>query len=176
MTPFSRLERALAAERWSLIPLRLIVGFGFASHGEAKLARGAHEFAVTVAAMGLPAPLLLAWLTIALELGGGALLAAGAFTRMLSPPLVVVMLTALFRVHLPYGFSSVRLKAMTAAGAEFGPVGYELNLLYIAALLALALGGSTPCSFDRWRATRRAAQDGMTAPSAVKPDREQSAS
>ena len=42
-------------------------------------------------------------------------------------------------MHLRYGFSSIRLKALTSAGAEFGPVGYELNLLYIAALLTLAL-------------------------------------
>ena len=39
---------------------------------------------------------------------------------------------------------------MAAAGAVFGPVGYELNLLYIAALLALVLGGPSPLSVDRW--------------------------
>jgi hypothetical protein len=50
-----------------------------------------------------------------------------------------VMLTALFGVHLRYGFSSIRLKSLGPGGAEFGPVGYELNLLYIAALLAIAL-------------------------------------
>jgi len=52
------------------------------------------------------------------------------------------MLTAMFRVHLQYGFSSIRLKAVTASGAKFGPIGYEMNLLYIAGLLTLALGGS----------------------------------
>jgi putative oxidoreductase len=37
------------------------------------------------------------------------------------------------------------------AGAQFGPVGYEINLLYIAALLTLAASGSTPWSVDRRR-------------------------
>jgi putative oxidoreductase len=57
-------------------------------------------------------------------------------------------------VHLPYGFSSIKLKAVTAAGAEFGPPGIELPLLYIAALVALVLAGPTPGSIDRWRAAR----------------------
>jgi putative oxidoreductase len=62
----------------------------------------------------------------------------GLFVAPLSVPLALVMLTAMVLVHLPYGFSSVRLKAIGATGAEFGPVGYELNLLYLAALVALA--------------------------------------
>jgi putative oxidoreductase len=53
------------------------------------------------------------------------------------------MLTALFSVHLQYGFSSIRLKAVTAVGAQFGPIGYEMNLLYIAGLLTFALGEPT---------------------------------
>jgi hypothetical protein len=28
-------------------------------------------------------------------------------------------------VHLPYGFSSIKLQAVTAAGAQFGPPGFE---------------------------------------------------
>lgn len=79
----------------------------------------------------------------------------GAFVAPLSVPLAVVMLTAMFTVHLQYGFSSVRLKAVTPAGAEFGPVGYEMNLLYIAALLALALAGPGTPSVDHWLRTRK---------------------
>lgn len=65
------------------------------------------------------------------------------------------MLTALFGVHLQYGFSSIRLKALTPAGAEFGPVGYELNLLYIAALVALAVSPPSALSLGRWLEMRR---------------------
>jgi hypothetical protein len=43
----------------------------------------------------------------------------------------------------------VALKKVGSAGAEFGPVGYELNLLYIAALLALALSPPTALSLER---------------------------
>jgi putative oxidoreductase len=56
---------------------------------------------------------------------------------------------------LPYGFSSIKLMAVTAAGAQFGPVGYECNLLYLACLAALVLGGSGPLAIDgllrKWR-------------------------
>jgi putative oxidoreductase len=47
-------------------------------------------------------------------------------------------------VQLSYGFSSIKLNAVTAAGAQFGPPGYEVNLLYLACLAALVLGGSGP--------------------------------
>jgi len=65
-------------------------------------------------------------------------------------PLAVVMLTAMFGVHLRYGFSSIRLEALTAEGSSFGPIGYELNLLYLSGLLALAIGGVGPASLDGW--------------------------
>ena len=65
------------------------------------------------------------------------------------------MLTAMFGVHARYGFSSVKLKSVSATGAVFGPVGYEVNLLYVTALVALALRGSTPLSVDRWIENRR---------------------
>ena len=55
---------------------------------------------------------------------------------------------AAFTVHLPYGFSSIKLLAVTAAGAQFGPPGYETDLLYLACLAALVLGGSGPLSID----------------------------
>lgn len=147
-------ERMATSRGW-LVPLRLVVGFGFASHGYAKLSRGIDGFAAILAALGVAAPGLMAWVTTWLELAGGVFVLVGAFTRLVALPLVLVMLTALVRVHLPYGFSSVRLQGITSAGAHFGPVGYELNLLYIAALLALALAGSTPLSVDRFRAAKR---------------------
>jgi len=65
------------------------------------------------------------------------------------------MLTAMFSVHLQYGFSSIKLKAITASGAEFGPIGYEMNLLYTAGLLTLALGGSERLPVDHWLATKK---------------------
>ena len=140
---------------WALLPLRLMIGFGFAAHGYAKLSRGPESFATILAAIGVPQPHLMAWVTSLLELVGGIGLMAGAFVIPLSLPLAVVMLTAMFSVHLQYGFSSIRLKAVTASGAEFGPIGYEINLLYLVGLLTLALLGPGRLSVDQWLRMRR---------------------
>lgn len=80
---------------------------------------------------------------------------AGAFVWAVSLPMAVVLVVAMFTVHLPYGFSSIKLVAVTAAGAQFGPPGYETVLLYIACLAALILGGARPLSIDGLIAQRR---------------------
>jgi len=140
---------------WAPIPLRLIVGFGFMEHGFAKLSRGPDAFATVLHALAVPAPHFMAWATILTELLGGLAIFVGAFVSLISLPLAAVLLVAIFTVHLPYGFSSIKLMAVTPAGAQFGPVGYECNLLYLACLAALVLGGSGPLAIDgllrRWR-------------------------
>ena len=90
----------------------------------------------------------MAWLTILTELLGGAAVLLGAFVTLVSVPMVAVLLVAMFKVHLPYGFSSIKLLAVTATGAMFGPVGYEVILLYIVCLVALVIGGSGPFAID----------------------------
>jgi putative oxidoreductase len=149
------LQERILAKGWALLPLRLMVGFGFAAHGYAKLSRGPESFAGILRSLGVPEPHLMAWVTSLLEFLGGISVMAGAFVVPLSLPLVVVMLTAMFGVHFQYGFSSIRLKAVTPSGAEFGPIGYELNVLYIAGLLTLALGRSGTLSVDHYLRTRR---------------------
>jgi putative oxidoreductase len=134
--------------RWSPVPLRLIVGYGFMQHGLAKLSKGPDAFAAILQAMGVPSPHLMAWLTILVELLGGLAVLVGAFVAVVSVPMVVVLLVATFSVHLPYGFSSIKLLAVTAAGPTFGPPGYEVNLLYIACLAALVMGGSGPFALE----------------------------
>lgn len=136
--------------RLALLPLRLMIGFGFAVHGYAKLHRGPDKFAVILASIGVPQPHLTAWVTTLLEFFGGISLIAGAFVVPLTVPLSLVMLTALFTVHLRYGFSSITLKAVTSSGVQFGPVGYELNLLYIVGLLTLAISGPGALSLEEW--------------------------
>ncbi len=134
--------------RWSPIPLRLIVGYGFMQHGFAKLSKGPDAFASILHSMGVPDPHLMAWLTIAIELLGGLAVLVGAFVTIVSVPMMAVLLVAMFKVHLPYGFSSIKLLAVTAAGAKFGPVGYEVILLYIACLASLVIGGCGPVAID----------------------------
>ena len=143
------------AASWWAVPLRVIVGYGFIAHGLAKLSRGPSGFANTLEALGVPAPDVMAWATIFVELIGGVAVLIGAFVSVVSIPLAVVLLVAMFTVHLPYGFSSIKLVAVTVAGAQFGPPGYEVTLLYLASLAALVLGGSGPLSIDGLRAPRR---------------------
>jgi putative oxidoreductase len=142
------LSRRFPIARWSPIPLRLIVGYGFMEHGFAKLSKGPDAFATILQAMGVPNPHLMAWLTILVELLGGFSVLLGAFVAIVSVPMSAVLLVAAIQVHLPYGFASIKLIGATASGAKFGPPGYEVNLLYIACLAALVMGGSGPFAVD----------------------------
>src|SRR5215467_12270609 len=143
-----RLLTRFPVARWSPVALRLIVGYGFMQHGFAKLSRGPDSFAAILQGMGVPAPLLMAWFTILTELLGGLAVLLGAFVTIVSAPMTALLLVAMFKVHLQYGFSSIKLLAVTATGAQFGPVGYEVILLYVACLAALVLGGSRPFAID----------------------------
>jgi len=131
--------------RWAPIPLRLIVGYGFTEHGFAKLSRGVDACAAILQAD----PHFMARLTILTELLGGFAVMLGAFLAIVSIPMAAVLLVAMVTVHMPYGFSSIKLLAVTAAGAQFGPPGYEVDLLYLACLAALVRGGSGPFAVDR---------------------------
>jgi putative oxidoreductase len=117
-------------------------------HGFAKLFRGADAFVAILQATGVPAPHFFAWLTILTELLGGLAVLLGAFVTIVSAPMAAVLLAAMLKIHLAYGFSSIKLLAVTTTGPKFGPVGYEVILLYLACLAALAIGGSGPFAID----------------------------
>lgn len=142
------LSNRRAVAQWAPIVLRLIVGYGFMAHGFAKLSKGSGAFAAILQAMGVPAPHAMAWLTVLTELLGGLAVMLGAFVWLASIPMAAVLIVAMLTVHLPYGFSSIKLIAVTAAGAQFGPPGYETDLLYLACLVALVLGGPGPLAVD----------------------------
>ena len=152
--PIDLISRSPIA-RWAPVPLRLIVGYGFMEHGFAKLARGLDAFPAILQALGVPAPHLMGWLTIFVEIVGGLAVLSGALVPVASIPMAAVLLVAIFTVHLPYGFSSIKLQAVMAAGAQFGPPGFETDLLYLACLAALVLGGSGPLAVEGLLAKRR---------------------
>lgn len=140
----------------ALLPLRLIIGFGFMAHGYAKLSAGPQKFAGMLQTIGVPAPGLMAWMTALVEFFGGLAVLAGAFIPIVSIPLAIIMLVAMFTIHLGYGFSSIKLMGITGSGPQFGTPGYETNLLYLAGLLTLVLGGAGPFSVDRILARQKA--------------------
>jgi len=105
--------------------------------------------------MGLPASVFLGWATIVVELVTGLMILAGALIPLATIPMAIILFVAIFTVHLPNGFSSIKLQSFDAAGAHFGQPGYETDLLYLASLIALCIGGPGPLSIDgvlnRWR-------------------------
>ena len=151
---FEELITRWNSARWAPIPLRLITGYGFFAHGVAKWERGPEHFADILHAIGTPAPHVMAWLTIFVEVFGGLAVLLGAFVVWVGAPMVAVLLVAIFTVHLPFGFTSIKLIAVTADGPTFGPPGYETDLLYLACLATLLLGGSGPLAVDGWIASR----------------------
>jgi len=152
----NRLSNVTWPHRWALLPLRVIVGVGFFAHGLAKWNRGPEKFAKLLALIGTPVPGAAAWVVTLVELLGGVALIVGAFVLLASIPLVLSMLVAMFTIHVHYGFSAINTIGLTATGPVFGPPGYEVNLLYICALVAVALAGPGALSVDGWiRAMRR---------------------
>jgi putative oxidoreductase len=146
---------APSSARWSLLPIRLVVGFGFLSHGLAKLGRGPAKFGKLLDLIGAPLPVPTAWMVTAVEIAGGLALLCGAFVLIASVPLIASMLVALVTIHWRFGFSAINTIGLTPSGPVFGPPGYEVNLLYIAGLLALCLSAPSALSVDGWLGRRR---------------------
>ena len=149
--------------RWVPVPIRMIIGAGFMVHGWAKWSRGPAAFAELLKQVGVPLPLANAWLVTLLEIFGGLAVLMGAFVAVVSVPLILSMLGAMFTVNIKYGFSAVNTIGLTPEGPLFGPPGYEINLLYLAGLVALILGGAGPLSIDSLRRRGRQRRFGAAA-------------
>jgi putative oxidoreductase len=116
-----------------VLALRLVVGFTFAAHGAQKAfgwwgGPGPQRWRGAVAGMGFAPPALFTVLSMAIELIGGLLLAAGLLASLAAAALVAQAIVIVVRAHWPKGFFS------TAGGFEF-----PLSLGVTAAVLC-ALG------------------------------------
>ena len=131
--------------------LQLIIGFGYMAHGWAKLSRGPAGFEKLLIQTGVPFPHFTSWLVPFTELFGGLAILLGAFVTVISIPLILTQLVAMFTVQIKYGFSSVNTIGLTPNGPVFGPPGFEINLLYIAGLISLILTGAGIFSIDAAR-------------------------
>ena len=133
------------------VALRIAVGVVFVAHGAQKLfgiwgGGGPSGTAAFFAQLGLSPAFLLALLVGFVELGGGLLLLAGAFTLYAAIALTIDMIVAVWKVHLANGFF---LNWTIAPGIGHG---YEFNLVLIAALVSLMLTGAGAQAVDRRRA------------------------
>ncbi len=134
--------------RWWPLPLRLFIGVGFILHSFPNLftAAGHRSFAALLGELGLVRSELAAWIVSGVEFLGGIAILEGALFSLATALLIADMLAAMFAVHLHRGLSYLSLTGWTSAGPQLGMPGAEVNLLYVAALLALFIGGPGPVS------------------------------
>ena len=124
-----------------LLLIRVALGLVFVMHGWQKLTVfGLAGTAGFLGGLGVPLPSVNAVLLIAVELAGGALLAAGAGTRVVGVLLAFAMSVATVAAHGAAGF--------------FLPTGYEFALTLALLSLAIALTGAGRYSVDATIAAR----------------------
>ena len=117
-----------------LLFIRLILAYGF--YGPAMMKwSGINNVASWFGSMNYPLPKLSAYLAATTELAGVFLLLFGLGTRLISLPLMFVMLIAIFTVHLGGGF-------------EAANNGFEIPLYYLIMLFVLLVYGSGKYSID----------------------------
>lgn len=106
---------------------RLVLAYGFYGPAMQKL-NNISGIAEWFAGMGIPFPTLNAYMATATETAGFVLLFLGMATRLISIPLIIVMLVAIFTVHFDNGFSA-------------GNNGFEIPFYYLLMLFSLMVTG-----------------------------------
>ena len=118
----------------ALLMVRLVLAYGFYEPAKMKWS-DIGAVAEWFGSLGLPLPTLQAYMAATTEAAGVFLLALGLFTRLISIPLMVVMVVAITMVHLPNGFQS-------------GNNGFEIPLYYFIMLFILLTHGGGKISLD----------------------------
>lgn len=113
---------------------RLIVAYGFYEPAMMKW-NDIDSVAQWFGSMGIPLPLLNAYMAAGTETVGVFLLAFGFLTRLISIPLIIVMIVAIITVHLSNGFSA-------------GNNGFEIPLYYMLFLFIFLSQGAGRFSID----------------------------
>jgi putative oxidoreductase len=130
----------IAALGAGLLALRLVVGLSMAAHGAQKLlgwfgGPGLTRTAEFFAALGFRPARPLAAVASVTEIASGLLMALGLLGPVGPALLISVMLVAMMSVHWSNGFFAQQQ-------------GIEINVLYVASALALALTGPGVYSLD----------------------------
>jgi len=118
----------------ALLLARLVVAYGFYEPAMKKWS-DIKSVAEWFGSMGIPFPTLNAYMAASTELIGVVLLTLGLFTRLISIPLMVIMVVAIATVHWTHGFSA-------------GDNGFEIPLYYMLFLAIFASYGAGKLSLD----------------------------
>jgi len=118
----------------ALLLARLIIAYGFYEPAMKKWSNIA-SVSDWFGSMGIPFPTVNAYMAASTELLGVVLLTLGLFTRLISIPLMVIMVVAILTVHLAHGFVA-------------GDNGFEVPLYYLLFLSIFASFGAGKFSLD----------------------------
>lgn len=113
---------------------RGILAYGFYEPAMRKLSN-IGDIADWFASLGIPAPHFQAYLAVTTECLGIILLIFGLGIRIISIPLIILLLVAIKTVHLENGF-------------EAGNNGFEIPFYYILMLISLLCTGAGKVSLD----------------------------
>jgi len=130
---FTYLSKFLSS--MSLLFARLTVAYGFYEPAMMKWS-DISAVAEWFGSIGIPLPTINAYMAATTELVGVVLLSLGFLTRLISLPLIVIMIVAIVTVHLPNGFSA-------------GDNGFEIPFYYMLFLFVFFANGAGKFSLDR---------------------------
>lgn len=131
---------------WAGLVLRLTAAFIMFPHGAQHFLGwfGGYGFKGTMdwmtGTVGLPK--VVAFTAIMIEFFGPLLLVAGIGTRFIAMAMIALLIGIIISWHLPYGFFMDWVNTLNGEG-------YEYHLLFIGALVALALVGGGRFSVDQ---------------------------
>jgi len=122
---------------WKSLPLflmRMVLAYGFYNPAKMKW-NDIDAIAGWFDSMGYPMPTFNAYMAAGTEALGVILLFLGLGTRLISIPLIIVMVVAITTVHMANGF-------------EAGSNGYEIPLYYMIMFVTLVIFGGGKWSLD----------------------------
>lgn len=117
-----------------LLAIRVVLAYGFWTPGIMKW-QNIDGIAEWFASMGMPFPTLNAYLSASTEVVGAVLLLFGFAVRVISIPLIVIMVVAITAVHLGNGFDAA-------------DNGFEIPLYYLIMLFTLFVYGGGNYSIE----------------------------
>lgn len=121
-------------QSFSLFAARLVLAYGFYGPAMRKWS-DIHAIGEWFGTLGIPFPFVNAYMAATTEITGVVLLTLGLFTRLISVPLIVVMIVAITTVHIHNGF-------------ECGNNGFEIPLYYMLFLIIFIAHGAGRFSLD----------------------------